>query len=293
MVDLGEGEAPYTYQETLEAWWEDEEFNSDAAVRKEKLEALQEAMDDGEVSAELMVLLEERLMEVFGDATIMTRYRSSSNAEDSLFFSGAGLYNSQSGCLAASLDDDDEGPSLCDPDQENERTLERAIRNVWEETWNKGAWDERAWFGIDPSKVAMGILVIDRAKDEQANIVGFSGNSTSYGDMRYLLNAQEGETEVVSSDPGVVPERILLTMSESGEVSKISRLSGSTETKDGIVLTEEEVTEMGEALFTIASLFPLDYEVPEGGYVIWDTEWKITSEGQLKVKQIRPFLMQE
>jgi hypothetical protein len=30
--------------------------------------------------------------------------------------------------------------------------------------------------------------------------------------------------------------------------------------------------------------------VPEGNDVIWDTEWKVDTDGQVKIKQIRPYL---
>src|SRR5690606_37153974 len=43
------------------------------------------------------------------------RFRSSTNVEDSEQFSGAGLYDSYSGCLADDLDEDSAGPSHCDP----------------------------------------------------------------------------------------------------------------------------------------------------------------------------------
>ncbi|MFL7807254.1 MAG: hypothetical protein AB8I80_01415, partial [Anaerolineae bacterium] len=43
------------------------------------------------------------------------RFRSSTNVEDSAQFTGAGLYDSFSGCLADDLDGDELGPSICDP----------------------------------------------------------------------------------------------------------------------------------------------------------------------------------
>ncbi|HYD48543.1 MAG TPA: hypothetical protein VEB21_09355, partial [Terriglobales bacterium] len=42
------------------------------------------------------------------------RFRSSTNVEDSDVFTGAGLYESESGCLADDTDDDEAGPSHCD-----------------------------------------------------------------------------------------------------------------------------------------------------------------------------------
>src|SRR5690606_30764582 len=54
------------------------------------------------------------------------RFRSSTNVEDSEHFTGAGLYDSYSGCLLDDLDGDNNGPSICDPDESEERGVFRA-----------------------------------------------------------------------------------------------------------------------------------------------------------------------
>ena len=149
------------------------------------------------------------------------------------------------------------------------------------------AWDERDWYGIDHRQVAMGILVNDRSKDEQANAVAFTGNPTSEGDNRYLINAQEGELEVVSADPGVYPEKILVTV-EDGSVTEIYRVSESSEVSE--VLTDSEVEALSGVLTTCSEAYPNDHTVPEDRELLWDTEWKITVDGRLVVKQIRPYL---
>lgn len=286
-VDLGKGEAEHTFAETIAAWHEDEAFLTDAAVRREKLEALRAAIESAPIDPALIAALSEEIQAVWGDTETMVRFRSSSNAEDGLHFSGAGLYRSKSACLADTLDDDDEGPCICDPDKDSEDTLEEALGKVWASLWNMSAWEERDWYGIDHSAVAMGILVNNRSKDEQANAVAFTGNPTSAGDDRYLVNAQEGELEVVSSEPGVYPERILVTV-EGGTVTDIDRISESSETDE--VLTDSEITALSDVLTTCAASYPNDFDVPEGSELLWDTEWKITSEGQLVIKQIRPYL---
>jgi hypothetical protein len=51
------------------------------------------------------------------------RFRSSTNVEDTAQFTGAGLYDSFSGCLADDLDGDTAGPSLCDPTENGELAL--------------------------------------------------------------------------------------------------------------------------------------------------------------------------
>lgn len=287
VVDLGEGPATHTFSETLSAWHQDAAFLSDAALRRERLDALRAAMQAAPVDPAVVQALGEQIRAVWGGDTTMVRFRSSSNAEDGAGFSGAGLYDSRSVCYADDLDGDAVGPSLCDPNHDDERSVEDGIRRVWASLWKVSAWEERSWYGIDPGLVAMGVLADDRSVDEQANIVAFSGNPSTVGDGRYLVNAQEGELEVVSAEAGVYPEKVLLTLS-GGAVSQIDRVSPSSEVDE--VLTDAELEELGAVLFEVAQLYPIDDEIPAGHDLVWDTEWKILSDGRLIIKQIRPFI---
>ncbi|MFZ5480115.1 MAG: PEP/pyruvate-binding domain-containing protein [Myxococcota bacterium] len=286
-VDLGSGLGAYTFAETLEVWHADPTFLTDASTRAARLDALRDAMQDEVTDPALVAEVAARIVEVWGTDDVMVRLRSSSNAEDGFEFSGAGLYLSDSACVADEYDGDDEGPSRCDPEKENEQTVTDALRDVWASLWNEAAWEERDWYGIDPSRVAMGLLCDTRSVDELANVVAFTGNPTSAGDDRYLINAQEGELEVVSTESGVYPEKTLLTL-EDGVVVEIERVSASSEVAE--VLTDAELAELGAALHDVALVYPIDGEIPEGHDLLWDTEWKIDATGQLKIKQIRPFL---
>lgn len=288
-VDLGSGPGTYTFQETLDAWLADDSFLTDATVRAERLEDLTYAMEHQSALDEDVrdAVIAEIRTAWDGDDYQMIRFRSSSNAEDGIDFSGAGLYLSESGCIADELDGDTVGPSACDPDKPDEQTITHALLEVWSSTWGMVAYDERDWYGIDHSIVAMGVLVDDRTNNEQANIVAFSGNPTSYGDERYLVNAQCCELEVVAAEAGIYPEKTLLTVGDEGEVTKIDRVSESSETAE--VLSDEQLDEIGWLLWDIVQLYPLDYEVTEGHDVVWDTEMKVLDDGQLIIKQIRPF----
>lgn len=286
-VDLGSGPSEYTFQETIEAWHADSTFLTDPDVRRANLEALRDAMASTPLDPDVLAAVSDRIVDVFGSDTFGVRFRSSSNAEDSLEFSGAGLYESVSACVADERDGDDEGPSLCDDGEDDEETVTAGLTEEWSWLWGTAAWEERDWYGMDQTKVAMGILVFTHYIGEQANIVAFSGNPGSIEDDRYMVNAQEGELAVVSSEPGVYPETDLLTLVD-GEVTQIERVSSGSEVDE--VLTDAELEELGATFYGIDQVFPLDYDVPEGRDVVWDTEWKIDADGQLVVKQIRPFL---
>ena len=71
------------------------------------------------------------------------RFRSSTNVEDTEQFTGAGLYESYSGCLADDIDVDEMGPCNCDPNESNEQGTFRAIRKVFASFYNNNAFLER------------------------------------------------------------------------------------------------------------------------------------------------------
>ena len=136
----------------------------------------------------------------------------------------------------------------------------------------------------------MAVLVDPRIDDELANIVAFTGNPTSSTDDRYLVDAQAGDLDVVSSAPGVYPEQELITVTE-GTVTAIERMQGSSELPAGEwVLSDPRLEELGALLWEIAGVYPVDGSVPEGATVLLDTEWKILADGSLVIKQVRPFL---
>lgn len=289
-VDLGLGAAEYSFADTLAAWHADPEFLSDAKIRRDRLADLREAMEDAPQDPALVAALYDALVLAFGDDTTMARFRSSSNAEDSLEFSGAGLYESNSVCAADSVDADTAGPSRCDPDQDKERTIERGLGKTWASLWATEAWEEREWYGIDHLQVAMGVLVNTRAKDEQINIVAFTGDPNT-GDDRFLVNSQLGAWDVVSAEPGVYPEKVRLTLDTAGEVVDIERVSASSQVEPGgQVMSDAQLEALGGAFWDIQQVFPVDAAVPAGGEVLLDTEWKVLEDGTLIIKQIRPFL---
>jgi hypothetical protein len=287
-VDLGDGAGTHTFAETLATWLADPTFRVDGQVRRARLASLQNAMQASPVDVDLS----SSIAAVFGSDTTMLRFRSSSNAEDALQFNGAGLYDSFSGCFADDRDADTDGPSRCDAGESKEHTAARALARVWASLWNPEAYDEREWYGIDQGRAAMAVLVDPRIQQEQANIVAFSGDPTSSSDDRYLINAQAGELDVVSADPGVYPEVNLLTI-QDGTVTAIDRVRSSSEVATGTwVLDDNRLHELGGTLAQITRIFPLDDSAPDGTTILLDTEWKIRADGQLIVKQVRPFLKQ-
>jgi hypothetical protein len=94
------------------------------------------------------------------------RFRSSTNVEDSERFTGAGLYDSYSGCLLDDLDADTHGPSHCEPAESRERGVFRALRKVYASFFNDNAFLERLRHGVNESDVGMAVLVHHSFPDE-------------------------------------------------------------------------------------------------------------------------------
>jgi hypothetical protein len=292
-VDVGDGPEVLSFATTIDRLLADPQFRSDPLLRSKRLAALHEAMRDGACDPQLLADLGDQLLATFGADTVMARFRSSSNAEDALGFSGAGLYESTNACLADDLDADDDGPSRCDKAEPDERTMCRALKKVWASLWLTRAFEEREWYGMDHADAAMGVLVDLRSGDELANMVAFTGDPNIAGDHRYLVNAQKGELEVVSPTPGTWPEKTRLTLVD-GEVSEIDRVRGSSELPEGgQVLTDDQLRELGALLWQIDDVFPIDDEPPPDSALLLDTEWKVRPDKTLFIKQVRPYLRRE
>jgi hypothetical protein len=138
------------------------------------------------------------------------RFRSSTNVEDANQFSGAGLYDSFSGCLADDLDGDESGPCLCDPNEQNERGVFRAIRKVFASFYNDNAFLERLHHSIDENDVGMAILVHHSSPDQFELANGVATLEKRQGDPnRYIkLVTQKGAVSVANPDDGSIPEEV-------------------------------------------------------------------------------------
>lgn len=139
------------------------------------------------------------------------RFRSSTNVEDSEGFTGAGLYDSYSGCLLDDLDDDVVGPSACDPDQNRERGVFRAIQRVYASFYNDNAFLERLRHGVDEAQVGMGVLVHHSFPDEEELANGVATLDCRYADPArpYIsgsLVTQLGAESVTNPDGTATPE---------------------------------------------------------------------------------------
>lgn len=220
------------------------------------------------------------------------RFRSSTNVEDSEQFSGAGLYDSYSGCLADDLDDDTAGPSRCDPGERSERGVFRALRRVYASFYNDNAFLERLRHGVNEGEVGMAVLVHYSAPDEIELANGVATLEIRHsGDARLMngtLVTQVGAVSVSNPEGGARPE-----------VVKVSRFSSGPaffemDVRSSLVPLGGEVLDWpGEyqALYGLLDAAAREWEgaLPPRERWILDFEYKkLAPDDRLSVKQIRP-----
>ena len=242
----------------------------DPRTRAELLEELKDRVEAAPVSEELLAELVDRIDQDFDRRKM--RFRSSTNAEDLGGFSGAGLYTSKSGEWDAT------GEDIAD-----------SIKKVWASVWNPRAWEEREYWGISHTDVGMALLVNPTYDNEQANGVAITANlfDASGLEPAFYINVQQGEASVVLPEDGVTTDQILYYYQSPGQPVVYIRHSNLVPAGE-TVLSNAELYELGTALAAIHAHFLPAYG-RSGGFYAMDTEFKITEDGRLEVKQARPY----
>ena len=222
------------------------------------------------------------------------RFRSSTNVEDSNQFTGAGLYDSYSGCLADDLDGDDDGPCACDPCELNERGVFRAIRKVFASFYNDNAFLERLRYNANEDEVGMALLVHHSFPDEfeLANGVATVEKDGPGLDKIIKLVTQKGATSVANPEPGCIPEEVSVTYISDSQIElTLVRLSNLVILGETVMEWENDYNDLSRLLVDAANKFE---QVTGKSQYILDFEYKkvaagcaAISTGGVVVKQIR------
>jgi hypothetical protein len=220
------------------------------------------------------------------------RFRSSTNVEDGTTFSGAGLYDSYSGCIADDTDGDDTGPSHCDPLQPKERGVFRAIRKVYASFYNENAFLERLRRGIDESEVGMAVLVHYSFPDEieMANGVATLDIHKPADGPRMVaaqLVSQTGANSIANPDNSFLPEIASAAYDDTPtgaapQIDQHSALLGAGET---VLDWTDDYTDLLSLLDTAARAYEAWFAFEQ--ILELDFEWKKVAPGTLVIKQIR------
>jgi pyruvate,water dikinase len=312
----------------VEALLVDRRLVSDPAWRRQALQQLRRRIETAPLPAGLLAQITERVTAVLGAHALneRLRFRSSTNAEDLEAFSGAGLYESRSGCLADDLDGDAAGPSGCvdatlaqhfeaelamwrerkarEPDLvwideiirdlegelRDEKSAAMALKKVWASLWNDRAFDERDYYGLDHRRVKMAVAVLPAEKQEQVQAVAFTNVRYQMGRPFFAMVSQRGEIGVVRPvDPTAQAELRLFWRGPGDQVIDDVLLSASSLVAQGASLwSAEKLQVAGRLLFMVQDHFQANVYADRPSLAL-DIELRVTREGHVVLKQARPY----
>lgn len=263
---------------------------ADLQALRSDLEAIRSMFQDSQLT-QFSPDLEQAVLDgllTFGlDPAKQIRFRSSTNVEDSEQFTGAGLYDSYSGCLADDLDSDTKGPCACDPSEAKERGVLRAIRKVFASFYNDNAFLERLKHGVDESQVGMALLVHHSYPDEIELANGVATLERSRGsDWTANIVSQKGAVSVTNPPMDAVPEEVTITTGFNGPNPWLVRRSSLVPLRENTVLAwESEYIQLYNLLITAGDQYR---KVTQKEDLVLDFEFKKSApDGKLELKQIR------
>ncbi len=241
---------------------------------EKELKAFRKTVKNSKVNPELLKKIEEKLNSQNDFKNF--RFRSSTNAEDMEGFNGAGLYDSKTAIIG-----------------DTEKTVEKAILEVWSSFWNFRAFQERDLFGINHESCAMGVLVHRSFPDEKANGVLVTRNLYRDKYAGITVNVQLGEESVVKPEPGVTCDEFYCHNFNGFGSFVVDYRSTSSLNSGKPILTETE----------IKKLFDISPVLERKLYLLWqkrkmakrsyplDIEFKyLGDEKQLYIKQARAYM---
>ncbi len=243
----------------------------DPARRAERFAELRARIAGAPIDPSLVSAVRRRIDALFPGTRV--RLRSSTNAEDLPGFNGAGLYR-----------------SVVIPAGASDAVLADGIRAVWASTWNLTAHEERSFFRIDPTRVAMAILVQESIDDDVVNGVAITANPFNQGRPALFINTQLAGDEggaVTSARGDEVPEQVLYYA--YGAEGEYERLARSSRTRGAPVLNDAELRHLADALRAIHRRFLPDDEDDSRAM---DVEFILAGASRrLVVVQARPYPM--
>lgn len=241
---------------------------------EKELKAFRKTVKSSKVDPELLKKIEEKLNAQSDFKNF--RFRSSTNAEDMEGFNGAGLYDSKTAIIG-----------------DADKTIEKAILDVWSSFWNFRAFQERDLFGIDHESCAMGVLVHRSFPDEKANGVLVTRNLYRDQYVGITVNVQLGEESVVKPESGVTCDEFYCHNFNGFGSFVVDYRSTSSLNSGKPILTETE----------IKKLFDISPVLERKLYLLWqkrkmakrsyplDIEFKyLGDEKQLYIKQARAYM---
>lgn len=262
--------------------------------------------------------------EVFPKSPIKkVKVRSSSNAEDIPQFDGAGLHSSYSANINKLGDpqeschielSDEDGGGVSTKEKMVPNTLLCAVKGVYASLWNKRAIEERNFARIDQRSATMGLAInlgYDfRKKSEDikeiANAVVVTKIINAKGVYGYRLSVNTDENLVTNPTPQTQSEIALATFLNLNEKPQFSFIQFAKIDAKAEILTAPllgnkvyaRIIEIArQAEYRYCKIAPKYYPGGDCEWVVGDPdkpaaldmEFKIYSNGEVLIKQIREF----
>jgi len=249
------------------------EFDEDPLYRQQALDEFRSLIELSPFPEWMLDSL-GRITEQFPPGTSL-RCRSSTNTEDLPCFNGAGLYRSYT-------------------HHPYEGHIATTIRQVWASLWTYRAFEEREFYRIDHIHTAMGVLIHPSYRNELANGVAVTQNVFDPISDGFYVNVQVGDDMVTNPGEQSVPDEfITIHKSSLGEdICEILYIGFSNRMQQNEpVLNEDQIGLLVEYLKKVQFHFSVLYMVDPGDQEFaMEVEFKITSDGELVVKQARPWI---
>lgn len=265
---------------------------------KAKLKDIRERIKKADFPAELRTEVVQVLKDAQFASDRKIRFRSSTNVEDGESFSGAGLYDSFSGCLG------DEGSSATvsacaaqagpeDGDDSNKpKPVTKAVKKVFASFFNDNAFIERLRRGVKPQEVGMAMAVHYSFPDEGELANGVITTEPHDNFTEALVVSQVGAESVTNPALGSGPEKVGLNLSaQDGQLEvfiNVREYSQRVTTGRLVLDSQAPYLELGAMLEKLESQFVAFHGLPAKPQL--DIEYKmIMTDGQKKllIKQVR------
>jgi phosphoenolpyruvate synthase/pyruvate phosphate dikinase len=251
---------------------------ADPALRADMLDAFKDELRSMPIRQEVVAAVIDRAAELFPGENL--RFRSSTNSEDLGTFTGAGLYNSETGI-----------PGIADDMKDS---VGWAMKKVWSQVWNPRAYEEREYFSMEHLDVGMALLVHANFPNEESQGVAITNNpyDTTGTIPAFFVNAQIGSNDVVTPDLGVTSDAYLHYFYNPGQPMVYTQHS-SLVAEGETVLDSEQSHRLGIALQAIHNYFASAYSKTGEWYAL-EVDFKFDDKfspgsPRLFVKQARPY----
>jgi hypothetical protein len=213
------------------------------------------------------------------------RFRSSTNVEDTERFTGAGLYDSFSGCLADDQDGDTRGPSACDPTENGERGVFRAIQKVYASFYNDNAYLERLRHKVNEAEVGMALLVHHSFPDEFELANGVATVRRNGSSVQADIVSQLGAVSITNPDGSARPEVVTASKFGFGTFFDARERSSLVPLGAHVMDWEADYKQLLDLLSRAADAYAAAF--PTKQQVLLDFEYKKVSPGRIEIKQVR------